>query len=252
MIERSIREQKASDESKCYENWTALRERYSHIFNSPNTNRYRQTFETLLYREAPGKRILEIGCGTGELSARLADAGAISVFGADISHRFITTAQELFHRSNCSFAVTDVSQPVEGSYDLIFGRAVLHHLDYQEVMSRLYENNLNAGGIMIFSEPLGENALMRLFRHFSKHAHTDDERAFDRYDLRWMEQRFDMTLIPGNYLTIPFGALSSLVFKSPDNWLLRLADRADVFLARYAKWLHERFRYAILVIRKPH
>jgi 2-polyprenyl-3-methyl-5-hydroxy-6-metoxy-1,4-benzoquinol methylase len=36
------------------------------------------------------------------------------------------------------------------SYDLIIGRAVLHHVDYQQVLRQLYDNNLNPGGKMFF------------------------------------------------------------------------------------------------------
>lgn len=251
MIDRSTRERMASDESNVYEEWHKLRERYRHIYQSPNTRRFQQALQDRLQQEAPGKRVLEIGCGGGGGSHELALCGAASVLGMDISHSRIAYAQAYNAHPACTFVVMDVSHPIEGSFDLIFGRAVLHHLDYQEVLQRLYHDNLNPGGMMIFSEPLGENLLLRLFRYFSKHAHTDDERAFDRHDLAWIQHTFaGLELLPCNYLTIPLGALSSLICRSPENWLLRIADRIDVYLTQHAPWLHLRFRYAALVIQK--
>src|SRR5436189_2700152 len=127
MIDRSTREQQASDESGCYDNWAALYGRYRHIFASPNMRRYRQTLDDLLRQEAAGKRILEIGCGIGEIAHNMASYGATSVLGTDISHRFIAEADARYRTANCMYAVLDVSQLIEGTYDLIVGRAVLHH-----------------------------------------------------------------------------------------------------------------------------
>ncbi|NJL52516.1 MAG: hypothetical protein HC930_10405 [Hydrococcus sp. SU_1_0] len=63
---------------------------------------------------------------------------------------------------------------------MIFGRAILHHLDYQEVLGRLYRDNLNPGGVMIFMEPLGSNLLLRLYWQLAKEAHTPDENLYAR------------------------------------------------------------------------
>jgi 2-polyprenyl-3-methyl-5-hydroxy-6-metoxy-1,4-benzoquinol methylase len=251
MMNRSTREQLASDESTVYDTWNLWWTRYRHIFESPNTRRFQQTFECLLQQEAPGKHVLEIGCGYGGVAQRIASYGAASVLATDISQRFIAYAKEHNEHAYLHYALLDVSLPIEGIYDLIVGRAILHHLDWREVLPRLYSDNLAPGGLMIFSEPLSDNVLMRLFRHFSKQAHTEDERAFNRYDLAWMKHHFsDFSLLPGNYLSLPLGAVSSLLFKHPDNWLLRLADRMDMLLARHVTWLHARFRCALFVIRK--
>lgn len=249
--DRAVREQLASDESAVYDEWEKLHDRYRHIFDSPNTRRYHQAFEHLLQQEAPDKRVLEIGCGNGGVAQRVVSYGAATVLATDISHRFLAYAQEHNAYANCEYALLDVSLPIAGTYDLIYGRSVLHHLDYQEVLQRLYRDNLAPGGVMVFSEPLNENMLMRLFRHFSKHAHTEDERAFNRHDLAWMKRTFaHFSLIPGNYLSLPLGAVSSFLFRSPDNALLRFADRVDARLARRVHWLHSRFRCTLFVIRK--
>jgi len=149
------------------------------------------------------------------------------------------------------YAVLDVSEPIIGVFDVIIGRAILHHLDYQEVLQRLSRDNLNEHGQMVFYEPLGSNWLMRVFQHFSKSAHTEDERPFERQDLTWFNMVFPgFRFIPVNFLSIPLGALSSLLFSQPDNTVLRVADRIDRFIARRVSFLHAYFRYGIFVIRK--
>ena len=63
--ERSIREKMLADETDIYEQWFALRKKYRHIFDSPNSVRAEQTLENILKQTIPGKRVLEIGCGSG-------------------------------------------------------------------------------------------------------------------------------------------------------------------------------------------
>lgn len=250
--ERSQREQTLTDQGNVYTRWHARRARYSHIFESPNTMRADDTFDRLLREAVPGKRVLEIGCGTGWLASRVSQFGAAYVRGLDISHKRIAQARQHEVQGSLEFQVADLAQPVEGVYDVIFGRAVLHHLDYREVLLRLSRENVHEHGLMLFYEPLGSNMLMRLYHVRSQDAHTPDEHPFERSDLAWLRATFtDCTLLPFNYVSLPAGAISSLLLKKPDNLLLRVADRADTFLARHVSWLHARFRVAIFVIRKP-
>lgn len=252
MSTRSEREQAITDTTDIYGQWHAIRRRYNHVFDSPNTLFYREYYDNLLRAEVPGKRALEIGCGEGSYAERIASFGAAYVYAVDISQKRIAQARAREVPGKLEFAVKDLSEPMAETYDVIVGNAVLHHLDYQDVVSRLYRDNLNAGGLMLFYEPLGGNLLIRLYHLMTKSAHTEDERPFESRDLRWLEQNFaSVEIIPVNYLSLPLGAVSSFVYKSPNNPLLRAADRADRSLARRAPALRAHFRNVIFVLRKP-
>jgi hypothetical protein len=68
----------------------------------------------------------------------------------------------------------------------------------------------------------------------------------------WLRATFaNFTLLPFKDVSLPAGAISSLLLKKPDNLLLCVVDRADTLLARQVAWLPARFRVAIFVIRKP-
>ena len=138
--------------------------------------------------------------------------------------------------------------PIKGTYDIIFGRAILHHIDYKVVLKRLYYSNLNYGGIMIFVEPLGSNLLIRLFKLIVKSAHTSDEKPFFRQDLRWLRENFEM--YPINYFSLVFGILSSIIFSNSHNYLMRLSDKIDFWLGKKVRLLAPNFRAAILIIKK--
>ena len=104
---------------------------------------------------------------------------------------------------------------------------------------------------MVFMEPLGSNLLIRLFHAVARSAHTPDERPFFRGDLRWLRSSFPrLEVLPVNYLSFPLGLLSSLVFRSGDNAMTRLGDRADRWIAGNVPPLVPQFRQAIFVIRK--
>ncbi len=241
-----------ADETDVYEQWYALRRKYGHIFDCPNSVRAEHTLNEILQQAASGKRVLEIGCGNGWYTVQLTNFGASYVLGTDISERLIALAKQSELPDMRDYIVADLSEPFEGYFDVIVGRSILHHLNYQEVMQRLYYDDLREQGLMLFYEPLGSNWVMRLFRMMSRNAHTPDERPFDRRDLTWMRRTFpEFTMIPVNYLSLPLGVVSSFLFKNPDNTLLRFADWVDWLLARHVPWLHPQFRSAIFIIRKP-
>lgn len=253
LTSRSERERAASDESNMYQQWGRLHHRWLHIFECPNTKWGEYQLANLLKLAVQGRCILEIGCGSGgNAKNRIEPLGPAYILAVDISQTFIRNAKEKWEiPGKLEYAVLDVSEPINDVFDVIIGRAVLHHLDYQEVLLRLCRDNLSDNGQMVFYEPLGSNWLMRIFQSFSRSAHTEDERPFERHDIKWFNKTFpEFEFIPVNFLSLPLGALSSLLFKRPDNVMLRAADRIDRFLARRIPFIHPYFRYGIFVIRK--
>lgn len=92
-----------------------------------------RSLDPVLRRTAPGARALDVGCGIGRWSRRLATLGA-TVTGIDLSPTMIAQAEERTERAglgeSCRFAVGDVtSLAVEGPFDLILVVTVLQHLD---------------------------------------------------------------------------------------------------------------------------
>jgi SAM-dependent methyltransferase len=248
---RSERERAAS-EGDVYQQWGKLYNRWHHIFECPNTQWGQRQLADLLGQAVPGKRVLEIGCGSGANARnRILPLSPAYIHAVDISQSFISNAKEKWEiPGELDYSVLDVSAPISGVYDVIIGKGVIHHLDYQEVLPRLSRDNLTEHGQLIFYEPLGSNWLKRIFLHFSKSAHTEDEHAFERHDLTWFKREFpEFRLIPVNFLSLPLGALSSVLFKRPNNVMLRAADRIDRFLVQRVPFLHAYFRYGIFIIR---
>jgi SAM-dependent methyltransferase len=256
--ERSRREREAYDEHGVDEAVTTWHGRFTHVFQSPNTLRAEERFDALTRAAVAGRRVLDVGCGKGRRSLLLLDMGATHVLGIDISQTSIALAcdrpqaQAHIRAGRLEFRLGDVTRELEGEFECVFGRAILHHIDYRGVLPRLYAEHLAPGGTMLFMEPQGEHPLIRLYTRLVAAAHTPDERSFMEDDLRWLRHHFpEIELYPINYTTLPVAILTSFLRLAPDNPLLRLCDRADEWLARRAPRLRSHFRQTIVVIRKP-
>jgi 2-polyprenyl-3-methyl-5-hydroxy-6-metoxy-1,4-benzoquinol methylase len=250
--ERARREREAYDEHGVDEAMSAWHGRFPHVFKSPNTQRAEERFDALTQAAVLGRRVLDMGCGDGRSSARLLDMGAAYVLGIDISETAIARARTREQSTQLEFRVGDVAHELDGTFDCIFGRSILHHIDYQGVLPRLYVEHLVPGGTMLFMEPQGGNLLIRLYARLVATAHTPDEQSFMRSDLYWLRENFStVELHPVNYLTFPAAILTSFLPLAPDNALLRFCDRGDRWLAERIPRLRPHFRQTMIVIRKP-
>ena len=131
-------------------------------------------------------KILEIGCGTGEISNFIAKETDAKVTGIDICKPFIEIAKKDFELSNLNYEVRDfLEYNVESveKYDYIIGNGILHHLYYNlEDSLKTMNNLLKKDGKIIFMEPNIYNPYCFLiFKIFRKWANLDpDEMAFSK------------------------------------------------------------------------
>lgn len=108
--------------------------------------------------------ILDIGCGTGEFSRRLANR-ARRVTAIDLSPNMIEVAKQRSRRfANIEFHVSDVSQwtfPVE-QFDAIASIATLHHLPTEPLLPQL-KAALKPGGTLAILDLLKHETLLDWF-----------------------------------------------------------------------------------------
>jgi len=77
-----------------------------------------------LLAPAPGERILDAGCGTGQIAAEIARAGA-SVVGVDNSPAMVERARRNY--PDIPFEIQDLrSLPYQAEFDAVFSNAALH------------------------------------------------------------------------------------------------------------------------------
>jgi trans-aconitate 2-methyltransferase len=111
-------------------------------------------FEDLiaLVRAAPNARAIDLGCGTGELTARLAERlGDGDVLGIDASAQMLERAAE-FARPGLRFARSSI-EAIDGRFDLIFSNAALHWVDRHAVLFRRLLAMLQPDGQLVVQMP---------------------------------------------------------------------------------------------------
>lgn len=103
------------------------------------------------------KSILEIGCGTGEISFWIAQKTPARVLGTDLCRPFIERARKNFHLDNLRYDVLDFNKADEfqgEKFDYIIGNGILHHLYWHlDTAVKSMHNLLKDDGKIIFLEP---------------------------------------------------------------------------------------------------
>jgi len=105
-----------------------------------------------LVQRRAGLRVIDLGCGTGELTRRLADAlSGSDVLGLDSSPEMLAKAAAQA-RPGVRFEVGTI-EAAAGEWDLIFSNAALHWVnDHQALIPRLF-SLLRPGGQLVVQLP---------------------------------------------------------------------------------------------------
>jgi SAM-dependent methyltransferase len=106
-----------------------------------------------LLGDVSGKRVVDVGCGSGPLSQWLVESGA-SVVGFDVSSALVRLA-EARGLSGASFHVADLAEPLlflsDASFDVAVGSLVLHYLRDWAAPLRELHRVLVPGGTLVLS-----------------------------------------------------------------------------------------------------
>src|SRR3990172_12048660 len=135
-------------------------------------------------------KMLEIGCGTGEYTGRVARLlPGSEIVGLDISDRIVKIAQSKCREfKNVSFVVRSAYNTdfKSDSLDVVYGFYVLHHLETKKIRKELLRI-LKPGGLAFFYEPNILNPIVFLIKSnkFLKKMVGDspDEKAINPFAL---------------------------------------------------------------------
>lgn len=121
-----------------------------------------------LLGDVRGKTVVDFGCGTGENTLLLVLRGA-DVHAVDISPELIEIGKRRLLVNDrpdgarfIAASVYEIPLP-DASVDVVFGMAILHHLELP-LAAREVKRILKPGGRAIFSEPVRNSRLLRFIR----------------------------------------------------------------------------------------
>jgi len=150
------------------------RERY---FDPREDTAYPLEYAYWLLGDVRGKAVLDLGCGSGANTVLLADRGA-RVTGLDLSPDLIELARQRLHvneiAADVGFVVGSahaIDLP-DASMDVVFGMAILHHVDLQKTAAEV-RRVLRPGGRAIFQEPVRNSRVIRAIRRMIPYQQPD-------------------------------------------------------------------------------
>jgi ubiquinone/menaquinone biosynthesis C-methylase UbiE len=136
--------------------------------NPPLDTAFPLEYAYALLGDIRGRTVLDFGCGSGENTLLLARRGA-NVIGIDISRSLIELAERRLQLNGMGGAARflvgsahDLPVRTE-SVDVVFGIAILHHLDLAAT-SREIHRVLKREGRAIFQEPVRDSRVVRAVR----------------------------------------------------------------------------------------
>jgi ubiquinone/menaquinone biosynthesis C-methylase UbiE len=155
--------------------------------------------------------VLEFGCGNASQACDLARS-ARSVTGIDISDVAIEVARanaDAAGLTNATFKVMNAEAMdfADGSFDLVFGRGIIHHLDLERSFKEI-SRVLRPGGAALFWEPLGDNVVFNAYRALTPKVRTPDEHPLREGDFAIARKRFGSVSVVcyglSSLATVPF------------------------------------------------
>ena len=183
---------------------------------------------------APGRAVLEYGCGEGSSAFSLAALGA-RVTGIDISGVRIQHARERAAAAGLDsleffeMNAEDLKFP-DDSFDVVCGISIIHHLDLDKALAEV-ARVLRPGGQALFFEPLGHNPIINLYRRFTPRLRTEDEHPLLTRDFAAMQGHF--AGVEARFFHLTSLAAAPLAHT-------RLFSPAAGALERFDGWLFER------------
>jgi len=105
--------------------------------------------------QAAGMRVVDVGCGGGIYARAWAELGAAQVTGVDSSAVMVDAARECCaDLANVDFQQADALATglPDGSADLVFARALIHHLPDQSAFFHEARRMLVEGGVLLIQD----------------------------------------------------------------------------------------------------
>ena len=164
-----------------------------------------------------GLRVLELGCGTGDLTLELLRRGA-AVTALDIAPRMVELARERAELFAPGTEARFMAAPVEStgladaSFERVAGKWILHHADMAGAAQEV-ERVLASGGRAVFFENQDRNPLLRFARRRLMGAPgvervgTEDEHPLTGADIDVLRSHFERVELsyPNLYFFEAFG-----------------------------------------------
>lgn len=201
-----------------------------------------------------GKRVLDVGCGTGWLSIILAKRGA-QVHGFDISPESIQVARQ---RAKVNEVQNKVSFKVKSFYDidyedeyfdLAIGCAILHHVNIDKIIEPL-RRVLKPEAKAVFFECFGNSEWLERLRLLVPVPVSEEDKSHWQEQLKYSDlKKFHKGFGRVSWREFQFFSRLDRVVKNES--FVRLINRFDEALFRFIPVIKRYARTVVLQVEQP-
>jgi len=176
-------------------------------------------------RLRPGRRALEVGCGTGVFLERTARSGA-TIHGLDLSSDLLSKARgRIGSAPNVHLERGNAERMPHpaGAFDAVYGSSILHHLELRASLAEVFRV-LRPGGRIVFTEPNIFNpqiAFSFLIGPREFFGLSPDEMAFSRFHAR-------SVLLSLGFVDVSVTPFDFLHPSTPERWIPRVVHLGDL------------------------
>ncbi len=206
-------------------------------------------------KPVPSERVLDLGCGDGKESLRLAEAGA-HVIALELSPSQLERARARLNAHHRDWRVSLVQADAErlpfaaGSVGLIYGKAILHHLNVPAAAAEV-RRVLRSDGRASFAEPLAHHPLFWLARRLTPQLRARNEKPLTLSELEQFTAGFGSHQIVSSYLAAPLAYLLRILPRG-ESWFKQVhstLQRLDAVLLRRLPALARLSWYGLINVR---
>lgn len=149
-------------------------------------------FVQCMYREiiarvpdAKGQRILDLGCGNGNILKTLKERIPAEYYGLDISEKMIEEAKKRLGKT-ALLAVGDAEQLPYADlfFDVVICNASFHHYPNPEKAAAEMERIMKPGGLLILGDPTMPLLMIEVFNRMIKWSNSGDVKLWKKQEIR--------------------------------------------------------------------
>ncbi len=247
---------RAHREKEIYNKQTIKRNTYINFFRSSYfCSRYIDNAINIHMQEASNKDVLEIGSNAfiGWIVAKKICPKTLTCI--NIAEKELEIGTSFIKNNPTDFPIElkimDANKLdfQDDSFDIVFGGAILHHLNFKTAIKEIHRI-LRPNGKIVFHEPLRMNPFALLVRMFTPFARTPDERPLGSKEIEFVKKYYNTKIYYNQLFSVASACLTGVCNAKPENIFDKITFKIDRKISEFFPFFNMYYREAILTGEK--